>query len=551
MVISIGFFLQTLGLFAAEVPVEVDDEANFFEKKKEKKERKFQKKIDAEIAVDAEKDRAKAAKKYAKLQIQKAIKTEQRAAVEEEKKQMQEDLPEVEAAGKKKKKKKKKPTKADAEPVAASPVKPTEQPDAQGWEVKKDEKKEAWVAKKAKTGPGGPSVEDEMLLNPRHYPVILGEGGKTLARLEEAFGVKLDLPRKNSSEEKIKITGSESAIAFAKQAINELADKKYSKTLDGNLDDAIVEVSAKDLGTLIGPGGANIRAIQLKTNTKIQLPDKDSRGDGPSKVTVVGDAQDVADAVHAIKQLAEKGYSSLTHENYVEVTMGFPAAMIGILKGPGGEQIKRIQKTTGTRVNVQDPVDNVPLVTLTIVGPSPGVDAARNAIGVIQTDYNSRSLDLPLHLVQALKGQGFANINRLQKQTSTRIEVLDHLWDPNRRTVNISGFTKDIGAVEEEIQSLVASHSNWRVDFPAARIGDLFGKKGEKIKELQTSTKTRINVAEHDWDDLVKEITVMGPKEGVDRARLEIEALGRPPSPGQPPRALEPKNGETAPVASA
>jgi transcription antitermination factor NusA-like protein len=322
-----------------------------------------------------------------------------------------------------------------------------------------------------------------------------------LKRIEEAFGVKLDVKR---NEEMIVLTGSEGSIALAKQAINELVDKKYSKTLDGNLADASVEVS--NMGVLIGPAGANIRAIQTKTNTKIQLPDKDSRGEGPSKVTIVGDARDVKMAVDAIRQLEEKGYSDLTHDNYVEVTMGFPAAMIGILKGAGGENIKRIQKTTSTRVNVSDPVENVPLVTLTIIGPSPGVDAARNTIGTIQTDYNSRSLDLPLHLVQALKGEKYTNINRLQKQTSTRIEVLDHLWDPNRRTINISGFSKDIAAVEEEVQGLVASQTTWRIDFPVARMGDLFGKGGIKIRELQESTKTPINVEVHDWDDLVKEV---------------------------------------------
>ena len=34
------------------------------------------------------------------------------------------------------------------------------------------------------------------------------------------------------------------------------------------------------------------------------------------------------------------------------------------------------------------------------------------------------------------------------------------------------------------------------------------------------------------------QITVSGPKDGLERARAEIERLGRPPSPGQPPRSL-------------
>jgi hypothetical protein len=37
----------------------------------------------------------------------------------------------------------------------------------------------------------------------------------------------------------------------------------------------------------------------------------------------------------------------------------------------------------------------------------------------------------------------------------------------------------------------------------------------------------------------------MGPKEGVDRVRGEIELIGRPPSPGQPPRSLQAKEVHT------
>lgn len=521
--------LQSMGLFSAK-PAQtatLDDEDDL-EKKKERKERKRRKKAEAEAAAEAAREAEKAAKKATKLAEQK----EKKAARKEEQKKLEEEAAAVKEETKTDKKKKKKKKKKAGESVATEAVvEVVEKERDDGEWIVQPSKKEIYALKKAKGSSSGPVITSEMMVNPRHYPTIMGAGAINLARIQEELGVQVRLPRRGGSDEKIRFTGCESDIETAKEVVYELMDKGYSKILDSNQTDKQLEVS--NLGLLIGPSGANIRQIQAKTGTRIQLPEKG--GKDSNSVTIYGDIEAVRKATAAINQLMEDGYCDLTHDDYTKSTLSFPSSMTGVLLGPKGSNIRRIQEQTGTRINVPDlKGDEKPFVEIKILGPAAKVEEALRIITAVQTDYTSREFDFPEELLPSLIGSQAANIKRIQKETNTRVDVSAHLWDPSQKCVTVSGFSKDIASVERELALVIANNTKWVGDFPAERIGVMFGKGGEGIRKLQQSTGTRISVQEHEWDDMVKEITVVGPAAGVEQVKAEVERLSQPPARKEP-----------------
>jgi len=519
--------MQVLGVIGKKVD-ESEENTSYFDKKKERKERKIKKKVEAEAVKDADKAERLATKEIAKaagMAKKKALKLQEAAAKKAEEEKKIAEAPKEEKKPKKKKKKKKDKSAVETQAVPDTQVDLETQADSEGW-VDIPNKREAHAAKKALNGNSGPRITIEMLIHPRHFGTITGPSRSLLTKFMDDFDVEVTIPRKGSSEEKIKLFGCETKIDIVKNCINELIEKGYSKSLYSNLSDVSIRINS--FSRLIGPSGAYIRAIQTGTNTRINLPGKDSSDD---TVTIVGDNRDVQQAIAAIDQLMDDGYSELTHPGWIKAELPFPSSMLGVLKGTGGKTIKKIQEETNTRIVVPDARDHDAggILSVQLMGLPDGIQAAMQTITAMQTDYMVREIPFPTKLIYVLKGSKGSTIKALQSDYSCHIDVKDHVWDPSLNVIVISGYSKELASVEQELNDMVQRHSQWRIDFPAERMGVLFGKGGAGIRQLQLDTSTRINVTEHEWDDLVKDVVVMGPIDGVQQASAAIESMAKRP----------------------
>jgi rRNA processing protein Krr1/Pno1 len=533
----IGFSVYNSYVVANDQSAE--EAAKFFIRKQERKERKLRKKIELELARDAEKLEAlqqkaivtakRRALNKAKAQaaaLQKAAADAKKAAEEAE------AALKVDSEGKKKKKKKKGKTAkkaAVAKEVVAEPAEPEE---TEVWE-EVESKKAKWAARKKDQDPlafvqqSSTDEEDYMEVPQKHYPVVIGSEGKTLAKIQEVSQCKVSLPKKGSGINVITFTaGSTEAIELAKSIINELISKGYSQSLDANMTDLKVKIS--NLGLLIGPSGENIRKIQSKTSTRIQLPPKGSE-DGVA--TIIGESDNVVSAANAIKELLANGFCSLTHENWCRMTVGFPSSMIGILVGPKGENLNKMQSGSKCRINVPktSKEDKTSILSVSVVGPEEGVEKVIAQIKSIQTDFVSKEIEFPATMLVPLIGPKGENIRRIQTETNTRINIEEHLWDPTLRSITIEGFKDKIGLVEAELAKIIENNSHIKVNFPAARLGALIGKKGESIRKLQDESGVRISVKDHEWDDTVKVVTIEGLSTNVEAAKVTVEGLAKAP----------------------
>jgi len=521
----------------AKTDKSAEEAAKFFHKQQERKERKLRKKIELEIAKDAEKlellqqksvmQAKRRALNKAKAQaaaLQRAAEDAKKAAAEAE------AAMKVDVEGKKKKKKKKGKNKEVKREVAPAPEPEPEPEDTDSWnEV--ESKKSRWAARKKEQDPAAfitatsTDEEDYVEVDPKNYSVIIGAEGKTLARIQEATQCRISLPKKGSGINVITLAGQPEAIASAKSVIEDLVSKGYSNTIDANVTDLKLKIS--NLGLLIGPSGANVRNLQAKTNTRINLPAKGSE-DGVA--TIIGDSDNVVAAASAIKDLMANGFCSLTHDNWTKGTIGFPAAMIGILVGPKGENVTKMQTNSKCRINVPKVAkeDKTSILSISVVGPEEGVESVLRDIKSIQSDFVSKEVEFPATMLVPLIGPKGENIRRIQTETSTRINIEEHLWDPTLRSVTIEGFKDKIGLVEDELKKIIENNSHAELNFPVDRLGALIGKKGESIRRLQDESGVRISVKEHEWDDTVKVVIIEGLSSNVEAAKVVVEALAKP-----------------------
>jgi rRNA processing protein Krr1/Pno1 len=270
---------------------------------------------------------------------------------------------------------KEKAKKAAFESDAAFEKSQTPQVDPEGFEsviVKRRQKKAVVAAVVAVDGMGAESLNNEDVpCEAKHFGMLIGPGGATLKKFQEACNVRINIPDRESDKKSINIAGEPADIAKCKSNILHLITKGYCAITDPNTQSTTVSVQPKQLGTLIGPGGKNIKALQEKLGVKINTPDRASES---SKVTISGEKAAVKACKEAIHSLLEYGFSVHTHPGWVATEVEFPAEEFGTLIGPGGNTIKSIQGDTKTKVNIPDAKN--PNQNVVVVGEAAGVAAA-------------------------------------------------------------------------------------------------------------------------------------------------------------------------------
>jgi len=360
-------------------------------KKLTKAEKKAKKAAEAALdepdePVVSEKQLKKRAKEQAKKEAKRQEKAaaiaakaaEQKQAAEAKKKEEAEAAAAAAGAGKKKKKKK---GKKAAEPEAAAApavVEKVPEPEDDDWSVvavsKKSSKKAADLAPADKNAP--PEANVEFDCDPKEFPKIFGTGGSNLKAIQEATGCDIDVPKKGAHRTSIVISGTKAGCLLAKKNLKMLVEKGYCDITQPNTTDEGIDVPSSKIGAVIGRGGENIKIITAKTGAKVNMPDRDS---GSNTVTVTGPAEAVKEALGAIKELMEKGFSSLTHANHTMANVNVHRDFIGTILGTRGATIQKLQTDHKVKINMPNS-GGAEFVVCTLVGEATDVINARIAI---------------------------------------------------------------------------------------------------------------------------------------------------------------------------
>lgn len=91
-----------------------------------------------------------------------------------------------------------------------------------------------------------------------------------------------------------------------------------------------MSVPSSVLASLIGTGGKNLKALSIKTMTKILLPKKTENLEGECTISVSGDCEGVLMAVSEIEELCALKVSDISINDFADKKIGGPTyAAIG------------------------------------------------------------------------------------------------------------------------------------------------------------------------------------------------------------------------------
>ncbi|KAG0294748.1 hypothetical protein BGZ96_000502 [Linnemannia gamsii] len=261
----------------------------------------------------------------------------------------------------------------------------------------------------------------------------------------------------------------------------------------------------------------------------------------------------------------------MRNEHSVQEEMGVPGNLVGLIIGRGGENLKRIERETGCKVQFsQDGNSNDRERFVNIVGQPAGIADARRQIQEIITSSqtgerpggfggggggnygmgggdgygrggSSSTIQIPSAKVGLVIGRRGETIRDLQDRSGARIAVTPTPQDHNSpsRTVTITG---DDSAIEraktfiEEIVSDMAPRGAYggggfqntppvTMTVPQESIGLVIGRGGETVKQLQIQSRAKIQVQQVDPSvpaPADRTINLFGPPEAVEYAKQLI-----------------------------
>ncbi|XP_047506198.1 RNA-binding protein MEX3B [Pieris napi] len=208
---------------------------------------------------------------------------------------------------------------------------------------------------------------------------LFGELGGGLVEDQRAFQLALELSMLNFGESLPSANPLASPLGFAPPP-----DDRTKKSQ--NMTECVPVPSSEHVAEIVGRQGCKIKALRAKTNTYIKTP---VRGEEPVFV-VTGRKEDVARAKREILSAAEH-FSQIRASRkcgaappppagapgHVTAQVRVPYRVVGLVVGPKGATIKRIQHTTHTYI-VTPSREREPVFEVT--GLPESVEAARKEI---------------------------------------------------------------------------------------------------------------------------------------------------------------------------
>lgn len=219
----------------------------------------------------------------------------------------------------------------------------------------------------------GDSYQIELRVPNNMVGLIIGKGGENILRIQSQLNVHAQIAKESEMKpgetlRSIVIKGNPSNVNEAKQRIDEIIDAQLAKqnpTASSNsgsreLNCAFVvklPVPNDKVGIIIGKGGMNIKGVQERTRTQVQIPQQ-ADDDNPQvrTISIGGDTKEAVDAaqmeifmtLQAQQQSAQNAYNASANALLVAV----PDEKIGIVIGKGGSTVKDVQARLHVRIQI-------------------------------------------------------------------------------------------------------------------------------------------------------------------------------------------------------
>ena len=164
--------------------------------------------------------------------------------------------------------------------------------------------------------------------------IIVGKGGATIKKLEQDSNCKFDIIKE---EVTVVISGeTEDIVQSGKAAVDEIVDQARKECI-------FTEIPESAMAAFIGKGGSGIKKLSSDNHVKMERINKLHSG----TIKITGKEENVATARDAVVAWVMEWEAS--NEG---ISVDIDERIIPVVIGKGGETIRRIQKETGCKLDI-------------------------------------------------------------------------------------------------------------------------------------------------------------------------------------------------------
>ena len=332
--------------------------------------------------------------------------------------------------------------------------------------------------------------------------IFIGKGGATIQKLQESTGAKFHL---NRGTNMLTISGLENAVqlglAAARSILAAEAEKKASEVEES------VTWGFDAIKAVIGRGGANIRATQEATGTRIDA-DVDS-----GTLVIVGSADQVAIALTMCKNAA---FGEVN-----EVIELCSRNAVNLIFGQNFQTIRSLQDSTGCKLDIARGS-----TTLKLSGSSDAVAKAKANIHALLDTNRGFEMTIEVSKVGAVYGKGGETLRSIENKTGTQIDVVR---GPTHATISVMGTAEASGRARNMLQRAIDGDVELKPGEVAEEISlglataAVIGRGGSNVALLEKKHGVKVNVRSE-----LQKARVVGKPNNVAEAVKEIDAIVKP-----------------------
>ncbi|PTB66958.1 hypothetical protein BBK36DRAFT_1118178 [Trichoderma citrinoviride] len=359
----------------------------------------------------------------------------------------------------------------------------------------------------------GRTLADEtthiLKIDPKYHRELIGAGGSQINRLQNRYKVLIFFPKsaKNGDDQASEAASEagkprrqqapdEVIIRGPKKGADEARDEIYSlhKYLEEHSHTATVGVQQKQVGSLIGQGGAALDELRQLTGARIDVPaDRDTP---IVEISIKGTASQVKKA----KQILEEKRAEFedTVVETIEVDKKHHKALIGaggstlrdIVTSAGGSDDRRALART-----IQFPKQESDGNTIKIEGRTEVVNKIIKKIQEIVAERESQVteiVDVPIDQHRSLIGRGGDAKRQLESQFGVSIDIPRQ--GDGKTGVKVTGRAENVAKAKEHISGLIKQQHSETLQVPR-NLHHVVSNNGQIFRQLRNNYQVTVDHA--------------------------------------------------------
>jgi len=380
-------------------------------------------------------------------------------------------------------------------------------------------------------------------IGPRVPGIIIGKGGARVKKIREEAGANVSIGKGEVNQDCVMTITGDSAqtatacllIAREINAYNESAPADRQAPADFRL-----LVHKGHAGAILGKGGSTITQIMADSSARVRLSNDPLPNSTDKACFIVGTPEQIQSAVQlVIDKVTEnplrEGTKSMPYLSALSAlsgaTGGLPEAYAAAAALPFGAAAGPFPQAYGGYAMGASPYDQqyslygsqpsygAPGISLPNVQPMQGVGATPDEFVLM----------VPSKCGGAIIGKGGATVNSIKQASACNVSV----GKPDQEglsAVKVRGAPEQmpvaLSMVMQACQNggVELQQTQQTISIPGNCTGAVIGKKGQRIKDMNTVSSCRISLAEELKEDGTRAVSITGHTIGIQIATYLVNA---------------------------